>query len=152
MCRSVKGCYRRLRVNAKSADSRPQEDAMPAKAIVGAGVFAALVFTSGPSRAADESVMTGSNLQKLCSAYPSPGTLSTAVSNGPAGMCFGYVNGVTDMMIALVPNATCPPQGVLLDQTTRIVIKYLADHPEELHEPGAAIVMSALAKAFPCRK
>jgi hypothetical protein len=45
----------------------------------------------------------------------------------------------------------CPAKDSTYEQGTRVVVKYLQDHPEELHMKSSALVERALAKAFPCR-
>jgi hypothetical protein len=63
------------------------------------------------------------------------------------GYCTGLVNGVTN-----ASPRVCPDEAVTTGQTLRVVVKYLEDHPEELHLDNAVLVEKALAKAFPCVK
>ena len=45
----------------------------------------------------------------------------------------------------------CPPKGgIENEQVVRIVVKYLREHPEELHATDRVSVFIALARAFPC--
>ena len=44
-----------------------------------------------------------------------------------------------------------PDRGISNDQTIRIVVKFLEDHPEDLHESARSMVFVALQAAFPCR-
>jgi hypothetical protein len=46
----------------------------------------------------------------------------------------------------------CIPIGVSTGQGARVVIKYLRDHPEQLHEDGPILTFNALIAAFPCTK
>ena len=46
----------------------------------------------------------------------------------------------------------CHPDMVNNGQTARIVVKYLGDHPGELHKPDSALAFVALREPFPCRK
>jgi hypothetical protein len=41
------------------------------------------------------------------------------------------------------------PEGAKQDQLKAVVVKYLNDHPEELHKPAGMLVILALSKAFP---
>jgi hypothetical protein len=41
------------------------------------------------------------------------------------------------------------PVEVKQEQMLAVVVKYLNDHPEERHKPGALLVIFALSKAFP---
>jgi Rap1a immunity proteins len=71
--------------------------------------------------------------------------------------CIGYVQGFLDS-ISITQSVTgsrqgvcLPPQGVANDQAVRILVKYLRDNPQSLHESGRSSLYIALAKAFPCR-
>ena len=60
------------------------------------------------------------------------------------GFCRGMIEGVSK----------ASPRVCLDDltyaQQARIVLKYLQDHPEEIHQRNAILVDKALSKAFPC--
>ncbi len=46
----------------------------------------------------------------------------------------------------------CVPEGkVTRLQKIRVVVKYLEDHPEKLHEPPSVLITRALNEAFPCK-
>jgi hypothetical protein len=62
------------------------------------------------------------------------------------GFCRGIVEGVSD-----ASPKVCPPKDSTYGQSDRVVVKYLQDHPEELHMKNSTLVETALAKAFPCR-
>ena len=67
------------------------------------------------------------------------------------GVCYGYVMGVTDLLIWVNPNVKpCAPSEVTGGQVVAIVRKYLKEHPEKLHEDADFLVMWALQEAFPC--
>jgi len=67
-----------------------------------------------------------------------------------------FFNGILVMKTFYVTNTQkgrilfCAPDGVISGQAARIVIKYLRDHPEELHQPDYALTIAALHAAFPC--
>jgi len=70
--------------------------------------------------------------------------------------CIGYVSGMLDASILIFgitgSRLFCPPDsGMSGDQQIRIVIKWLDNHPEELHESGRSAVLFAFADAFPCK-
>jgi len=44
----------------------------------------------------------------------------------------------------------CSPTGTTTGQAARIVVKYLRDHPEELHKRNSVLAFIALRNAFPC--
>ena len=71
--------------------------------------------------------------------------------------CVSYVSGFLDALavselMAPVRKAICLPQrGITTDQAARILVKYLRDNPEKLHQSGRISLFVALAKVFPCR-
>lgn len=76
--------------------------------------------------------------------------------------CLGVVHGVRYMMYMWQVAATqekrpqehdmhgCVPTEVSNEQAIRVVIKYLTDHPEELHLHDVILANAALKDAFPC--
>jgi hypothetical protein len=73
-----------------------------------------------------------------------------------AGLCLGFMQGIGLMndfyQISALKGAAlfCRPNGVNNGQTARIVVKYLRDHPEELHKDELSLTLTALRAAFPC--
>ncbi len=71
--------------------------------------------------------------------------------------CERYVVGVLDSYqvatVLLKPSikAFCLPKGGTTDQMIKVVIKYLENHPEQLHLPAANVIYLALDDAFPCK-
>jgi len=75
----------------------------------------------------------------------------------------GFVNGIAAVQslytspagaqpLASVKIVCLPSDGISGEQARRIVVKYMEDHPEQLHMREMAIVVAALATAFPpCR-
>ncbi|MGE0453367.1 MAG: Rap1a/Tai family immunity protein [Vicinamibacteria bacterium] len=62
----------------------------------------------------------------------------------------GYIQGVHDSVQAA--GAICTPRGAEVGQLSSAVLKYLREHPEQLHTNAAALTVSALGQAFPCPK
>jgi Ssp1 endopeptidase immunity protein Rap1a len=44
----------------------------------------------------------------------------------------------------------CRPKDVENAQLVKVVLKYIRENPEEAHEPTAVLIISALAKVYPC--
>jgi hypothetical protein len=44
-----------------------------------------------------------------------------------------------------------PDPGIPVIQAVRVVVKYLRDHPEQLHEDGMGLTVAALKNSFPCK-
>jgi len=71
-----------------------------------------------------------------------------------ASHCLGFIQGLNQMNdfygLKGAPMFFCRPREVTAGQATRIVVKYLRDHPEELHKEDFVLVVAALSAAFPC--
>jgi hypothetical protein len=49
-----------------------------------------------------------------------------------------------------IPKPFCRPKEVENAQLVKIVLKFIRSNPEDAHEPTAVLIISALAKAYPC--
>jgi len=138
----------------------------------------AFVFLVLPHSAAaiGFSALDGNELLKQCKAYANllniPNVRDTddpvvlrAMARGDFanGMhCLGYVTGVIDdhfncqlgqasATAALDPTKDfCLPDGVTPNQTVRVIVKWLEDHPARLHESAIELANKALKESFPC--
>lgn len=72
------------------------------------------------------------------------------------GVCVGYIVSVLDVQTTLVswsdmkPNI-CLPRGVSPLQIKQVVVKYMDNHPQDLHLLAASLALNALKEAFPCK-
>lgn len=88
------------------------------------------------------------------------------------GWCLGYLRATSDVIVvarlnlafaasrggpskaalefALPLSRICSPQEASGGQLTRVLVKWLHDHPERLHEPMTNLTLDALRDAFPC--
>jgi len=66
-------------------------------------------------------------------------------------LCVGYIKGVADTSDGKswegYPYCI---GGVITGQLQKIVIKYMNEHPEDLHLAAYSLVQSAFLEAFPC--
>jgi hypothetical protein len=86
--------------------------------------------------------MTGNDLKELAD-------IGEKSSEGWDQLAFGnYVIGVIDATSMKI----CIPQTATRKQCAEVVKKYLKEHPEQLHLPGAGIVINAIHTACPCKK
>ena len=74
---------------------------------------------------------------------------------GELKACIGFISGVIDGSTAISKAdprifPVCVPVGVNTFQLAKVVTKYGADHPENLHWMGYRFVTAALQAAFPC--
>jgi hypothetical protein len=69
----------------------------------------------------------------------------------------GYIQGLLDSYAVFSTrdpslDVYCmPEQGVSSAQARILIVKWLREHPERLHEQARLLVFHALAEAFPCR-
>lgn len=75
-----------------------------------------------------------------------------------AAYCFGLLEGVRETMQylneLLEPRArvVCwPPKGINNAQSVRVVLKYMRDNPNKLHEDPVFLTMMSFRDAFPCK-
>jgi hypothetical protein len=54
-------------------------------------------------------------------------------------------------MMVKSPEMTCIPNEVNQAQMARILVKWLRDHPERLHEAASFLTLDAFHDAFPCQ-
>ena len=69
--------------------------------------------------------------------------------------CIGYVHSFTKVNAYYkafdIPVLICfPESGIENRQAIRVLVKYLQDHPEKLHEYDMILTISAFVEAFPC--
>lgn len=86
-----------------------------------------------------------------------------APANEAAGgiHCLGYLSGVDDTLTlwrennaaSIKGNAqppACIPSATMLE-LAKVVVKYLNDHPNQLHKSYSELVVLALSDAYPCQ-
>ena len=75
-----------------------------------------------------------------------------------SGWCLGFIhgNGATldfaQGYYGKNDSPYCIPDGVTNGQVAHVIVKYLEDHPERLHESDIGLVFHALRAAFPCKR
>jgi hypothetical protein len=122
-------------------------------------VLALVAAISSGAVLAEKDDTTGSSLLHNCQVMLEPKDLADAgrADTFGAGVCMGVVSGVLKTLVSVSDigkiSLICPPEGSFITngQAIRITVKYLTEHPEELHMDQAALVMIALATAFPCK-
>lgn len=102
----------------------------------------------------------GNELLSRCNAainsMDNPSQLLDVTDFMGVGFCTGLLQGMTNLNrvyeIELNKKALfCTPNGITNGQTARIVVKYLKEHPEKLHENESVLAFLALQEAFPCK-
>ncbi|MFZ0774044.1 MAG: Rap1a/Tai family immunity protein [Candidatus Sulfotelmatobacter sp.] len=79
------------------------------------------------------------------------------------GWCFGWVAGALQLTKLHNEWASTvkdkpgllqfclPDPGIPAIQAARVVVKYLKEHPEQLHQDGMGLTVAALRESFPCK-
>lgn len=115
------------------------------------GAIGLLVFLALPSAGAS-AVETGAQAEKSCGRLARERLGNTAIEGAAAGHCLGMITTVWLLGRYLQDNARfCVPVGARPEQGTKVFLKYLANHPETLHEPDALLAISAFREAWPCQ-
>ena len=88
--------------------------------------------------------------EQLSKIVESPGSIIGA------GICMGMVRGIigTNHEYAVKTKTAffcLPIEGIKYTQAVRVVVKYLKEHPEKLHESAASLAIASLTEAFPCQ-
>ena len=70
-------------------------------------------------------------------------------------ICIGYIAGISDLNAlnrgVFGRSFFCfPGAGLSAEQQVLVVVKWMRDHPEQLHESRRMAVVGAFAQAFPC--
>ena len=68
------------------------------------------------------------------------------------GYCTGYLTGILGGYYAFPPvkPRLCLPDGFTIGQMEKIFMKYINEHPEQLHLLARDVVIRSLISAFPC--
>lgn len=69
---------------------------------------------------------------------------------GMTGLKFDGPNGIPAAAVNMLDPVCIPDQATVL-QLARVVVKWLGDHPERLHEAQSVLIVKALQDAFPCK-
>jgi hypothetical protein len=100
----------------------------------------ALVFTSTATHAEDVSSSANSYL---------PGC--EAALRGEANLAAGRCIGVMEGLAVLGPlNVFCAPDTTSTSQWMRVVLKFIKDRPERMHQDFRVLAVEALKEAWPC--
>jgi hypothetical protein len=102
----------------------------------------------------------GNELLKQCGTVVAflDGAEADISKDGLVQFCAGFMQGITQTNLVyqkvLNNNAQfcLPTGGVTNGQAARIVVKYLRDHPEDLHRNEFVLAFWAFKEAFPCNK
>jgi hypothetical protein len=112
------------------------------------GLFMILALLSKAS-----AVETGADAQKSCGRVAQEKLGKTIIEAAAAGHCLGILSAVWVLGSHLQENMRfCIPEGAKPEQGNKVFLKYLADHPQTIHEPDVLLAVLAFHEAWPCHK
>jgi hypothetical protein len=86
--------------------------------------------------------ITGNDLFRYC---------ESSLADFNKGFCAGFITSTWYAFFsAREQRYFCDPPNATVDQAIKVVEKYLADHPEELHKEALVLVSRAWENASPC--
>lgn len=101
-----------------------------------------------PAAHATDGFANGADLKEWCNTMETDDVMW--------GLCVGSITAGHDMVMTYqesgsVNKVVCTSKHITRGDAVDAVVKYLADHPEDLKYSLGDVVLSALADAFPCR-
>ena len=74
------------------------------------------------------------------------------IQKAPGSYSSGYFDGYVLGVLDLNQDRVCIAERVEMGEVLRVVLKYLQDHPEELHLRASDLVLKAIHTAWPCKR
>ena len=108
------------------------------------------VFSVGSSSVPQQDVTSGTWLLGSCQITVKATDDRTFQENDLESFRDGFCRGMIEGVSKASPRVCL--YDVTYAQEVRIVLKYLQDHPEEIHQRNTILVDKALSKAFPCHE
>src|ERR1700730_6130016 len=101
---------------------------------------------SARSETGEAALWSGNTMLKHCKR-----SVETNDADAMVGICTGSIATLLNIRELLDADATfCPPKTVTADQATRVVVKFLEQAPELLHQDSRALAIVAFQRAWPC--
>jgi len=105
--------------------------------------------------------LDGNRVLEYCTSsvqFMDNGSLSSGTQSAQASWCTGYVTGVMQALDLARSLSDTQDQknypslaGIASGQAIRVIVKYLRENPEKLHERAGTLSLAALQRAFPCK-
>ena len=115
----------------------------------------AVVLVVGSQSASARDFYSGNKMLEFCRAGLTSNSDLTAEDAVYGPTCFGFAAGINDSQSVFVAFGAvhafwCMPEGVSLSQLARVIVKYMEEHPEELHFAAGDLAAHAFMDTFPC--
>jgi hypothetical protein len=108
------------------------------------------LLLSSPAVMAEPDTSSGNFMLPHCEQNPTaPGTTQSEIMYW--SICSGIITALATVGPLMRPElAICVPKGTTRGQWQSVVVKYLRDHPAQLHKEFIALAAVALLDAWPC--
>jgi len=119
-------------------------------------VLAVILTVLQPEATLADGILLLKQCTPIVSFLDNEGNVPSNVENTfAAGFCLGMAQGITNMNLAyqytMQKTLFClPTGGIQNSQAVRVIVKYLKEHPEQLHEQEGSLAIIAFIQAFPC--
>jgi Rap1a immunity proteins len=119
-----------------------------------AAVLGIAMGMMGVSALAQENKQSASYMLPHCRAAVNKEELARPADAVVRGVCIGIIEAIDFMMSEFPPQekqySSCPPSGVSLEQTVRVVITYTEGRPQRMNENFKTLAVEAIHDAWPC--
>jgi len=112
------------------------------------------------ARTASATEQTGIELLKECQSATKDASGMSSLEAMDGAHCLGYISGIeatlglweyrSNKAKGPLPPPACIPDEVTGLELAKVVVKYLNDHPNQLHEDYFTLVLLAFSQAYPC--
>ncbi len=118
----------------------------PKTVAIGAALALVLVSAGAGAQETMSSWADGNDMKNFC---------HSEAPNFSQGLCVGFAMAVAEIAGSqpiFDRQRACIPPGVKRGQLKDIMVKFLDDHPEQLHLTATSLAARAYEEAFPCPK
>ena len=69
------------------------------------------------------------------------------------GECIGVIEALATFAnnLPFETSRSCPPEDATIGQLTRVIVRWIDEHPQRWHEDFLALALFALHEAWPCK-
>jgi Rap1a immunity proteins len=106
----------------------------------------ATIATPAKAQSVAQMVWTGNTMLEPCRELLDP---ANTRGNFSEGMCEGVIASISFWFSG---NVFCAPAGATHQQSDRVIVRYMDQRPERLHEDFRRLALEALIATWPCPK
>ena len=68
-----------------------------------------------------------------------------------AGYCLGVIGTLTEKSSVIIAHCYLVPSAITFSQAARVIVRYIEDRPQRMHESFVSLVIEAFHDAWPCQ-